>query len=331
MNYKFFKKAKQQADLQDFCNYLEGSLNILEEINEKYQSLSVSAKSNSNNMVIYLRIDKIINQYLPNMVDNFCDFSFDYRNKEIIKKIGELEYTAKDMLLMNLSKLIQEIKQIEKEFNEQNKFSLLVQEKILTNLGYELEFDLYNKQKLPELKNKFDYDIFKKNNKKIIELSIDETEDDEEEEEWPKYITRIHYEEFLLVVGLLAMLVMVVFVVYAKVEAQSYAVQLMQEIKIVENNISYKYNAENKINKLDVNQLVIDGYLPKRMYTGVAEKLKLNEKIVTIKLNEEENGYTVTIPDLDMNECRSVVKASKSGIESNCLTAKNDLQLSYKK
>ena len=239
---------------------------------------------------------------------------------------------------MNLSKLIQEIKQIEKEFNEQNKFSLLVQEKILTNLGYELEFDLYNKQKLPELKNKFDYDIFKKNNKKIIELSIDETEDDgcegnddEEDEELPKYITRFSLVEFLLVFGLLAMITMMVFMVYEKVQAQSDATQLMKEVGILEKNIKLKFMNENNITKLDVNQMASDRYLPKMMHTGVSEKLKIDEKIVTVKLNAEENGYTVTIPDLNINECRSALKESKIEIGSNCLNPNNDLKINYKK
>jgi Tfp pilus assembly major pilin PilA len=304
-------------------------------------------------MIIYLRIDKIINQYLPNMVDNFCSFSFDYRNQEIVKtdntKNGEVKYTAKDMMLLNLSKLIQEIKQIEKEFNEQNKFSLLVQEKLMTNLGYELEFDLDKTVKLPELKNQFNYEIFKKDKKKIVKNPIKEKKTDELDEIFSNHEVKEKIKdissvqplndsftlfgsftliELLLVVGFIALAAVGVFVITEKVNAKAYAEQMISEIKTVENNIKLKYANESNIGDLDVNKMVKDGFLPQRMSTGNYGKLLINGQIATVKPISGDS-YTITVPNMDLGQCLYLVR--QKGVSNSCSKEKNDIEITYKK
>ena len=144
-------------------------LRVMEELEQKFQSLSAKNKNKPENTIYSIRRDKIINNYLPKMVDNYCGFSFKYRNENFVKKEntknGEFQYTAKELLLKNLAKVIEQIYILEEDFNQNNKRDLLVQEKILNNFSFSYSMDA-----APVfLKNKFKYEennnFFKKKEK----------------------------------------------------------------------------------------------------------------------------------------------------------------------
>ena len=100
MNPDFYLKAISNPDMQDFFSYLEKPLDIIEELQYSYKLLSVEEKVKNNNMIVYLKTDKMMKKYLPEIVDNFCSFSFKYRNEEIVKT----EETKNQLIEFNQNK-----------------------------------------------------------------------------------------------------------------------------------------------------------------------------------------------------------------------------------
>lgn len=163
MTYDFLIKAHSQPDLADFCKYIKKPLMALEDIQRRYQELQSTKKINHENVAIYHTCDSILQKHLPEMVDNFCEFSFDYRNNEKIKVDSNTSLTPKELLLKNLAKVIEEIQIIEKEFNRNNSFNAVVQNKVLEQYGYQPELCLETGKvvkKNIELSNEFDYEKF---------------------------------------------------------------------------------------------------------------------------------------------------------------------------
>lgn len=169
MQYTFIEKAQQEPDLQEVVNYLSVPLHIIEELYHKFPQLSLTSKVDNCNQELYHKCDRIINYFLPNLINNYCHFSLKYRNEHIIKKEetkdGVIKYTAKDLLLNDISKVIEEIHIIEKQFNEHNKYEFLVTNRLVSDLGkkanilhQEIEYDTES----VNLKNEFNYNDFKK-------------------------------------------------------------------------------------------------------------------------------------------------------------------------
>jgi hypothetical protein len=166
MSYAFLKKAQLQPDLSDFCEYVKKPVMVLEDILHRYEELQINKKVTTENLEIYHKCDSILQKHLPEMVDNFCNFSFEYRNNEKIS-IEDKSLTAKELLLKNLAKIIEEVKLIEKEFNYNNSFQTVVQTKILSNYGFQPQLSLESgaiTQESVELNNQFDYDKFVEQN-----------------------------------------------------------------------------------------------------------------------------------------------------------------------
>lgn len=167
MTYPFLKKAQAQPDLADFCEYIKNSLIVLEDIQERYTELQLNEKVESQNMQIYHKCDRIIGKHLPDMVDNFCNFSFKYRNNEKIKVDNNTSLTPKELLLKNLAKIVEEVQVIEKDFNRNNSFNVVVQNKVLDKYGFQPELCLETGKVVKnniQLENKFDYENFVENN-----------------------------------------------------------------------------------------------------------------------------------------------------------------------
>ena len=148
MTYQFLQKAKIQPDLTDIVEYLTPSLSTLEEIIEK-TSLGQKTIESSD---IQRKAHNILNKYLPGLIENYCQFSFQYRNTETIKsevRNGiKVHYTPKQLLLHDIGKIIEEIKVLEKEFNEGSRFHALVGSRFIaevTTPAYQIETTLENK------------------------------------------------------------------------------------------------------------------------------------------------------------------------------------------
>jgi hypothetical protein len=180
MSYSFLKKAKAQPDLSDFCEYVNKPLMILEDILQRYEDLQLAKKVTTENLEIYHKCDSILQKHLPEMVDNFCNFSFEYRNSEKISIDDSIALTAKEILLKNLAKIIEEVKLIEKDFNRNNSFQTIVQTKLLSNYGFQPELSLETgkvKKDSIELNNKFDYEKFVENNEFKKTVAVHDTTD----------------------------------------------------------------------------------------------------------------------------------------------------------
>ena len=257
MKYDFLLKARSNPDLQDFCDYLAKPLQTLEDLEYRYKNLPLDIKVKSENMMINLKIDKIVNKYLPNMVNNYCDFSFKYRNENFVKAVnnkdGEKSYTAKEVLLQNLSKLLEEINVLEEEFNGNNKFQLLVQEKILTNLGYATDLD-ESPSKIV-LENKFKHkaeDIFKKPTKKSPKEIIKDTPDSETSTD-----SGISFLELLLAFGAVALMGAVVLMgatassIHSKLELESEVTTEVVKLNMLANGTKMLYATKENYTSLN--------------------------------------------------------------------------------
>lgn len=175
MYYDFIEQANKEPDLKDVVTYLIPALSNIEELISKFEKISLKSKTNIENMVLYQEIDKITHHYLPLLINKYCEFSLQYRNKNIIKTIKKnnqtINCTAKDLLLQDIAKIIEEINIIENKFNDINKFDFLVSNRIISNLGN--QSTLYSLDKECEvesisLENKFNYDTFSKDQLNIM-------------------------------------------------------------------------------------------------------------------------------------------------------------------
>lgn len=164
MSYEFLKKAQQQPDLEDTVVYLEKPLKILDTLFENYQSISLKSKTKVENLDAYYQAEKIVNYYLPNLINRYCEFSLQYRNQEIIKtetKHGKtVQYTAKELLLADLAKIIEEINILNHQFNEANKFEFLVNNRIISSLGEQPDILKNHPEKKVVLENGFEYEKY---------------------------------------------------------------------------------------------------------------------------------------------------------------------------
>jgi hypothetical protein len=167
MTYNFLIKAKSQPDLSDFCEYIKKPLMILEDIQYRYNNLQSIKKVTTENIEIYHKVESILEKHLPEMINTFCEFSFEYRNNVKIIINDSKSMTAKELLLKNLAKIIEEIQLIEKDFNLNNSFNAIVHNRILSNYGFQPELSLDNgqvKHESIELDNTFNYQQFIENN-----------------------------------------------------------------------------------------------------------------------------------------------------------------------
>ena len=179
MSYDFLKKAQLEPDLNDFCEYLKKPLLILEEIQTHYKNLQLTKKVDPNNLETYHKVDVILEKHLPEMVDTYCEFSFDFRNNKNLDMQGYSSLTAKELLLKNLAKVIEEIEIIEKDFNKNNSFNAVVQNKILETYGHKPQLCLETGKVISnnlKLDNKFDYEKFIEINQFKKELISNDTD-----------------------------------------------------------------------------------------------------------------------------------------------------------
>jgi hypothetical protein len=187
MNYKFLQKAQTQPDLADFCEYVKKPLMVLEDILTRYEDLQLNKKVNHENLELYHKCDNILNKHLPIMVDNFCNFSFEYRNSEKIRVDENTSLTAKELLLKNLAKVIEEVKVIEKDFNRNNSFTAVVHNKVLEQYGFQPELSPETGKVVKnniELDNQFNYEKFVETTQfKKAPISINKN--DEESQDTP--------------------------------------------------------------------------------------------------------------------------------------------------
>lgn len=159
--YPFIEQAQKEQDLQDFLDYLQEPLVIIHDLMSKYQRIAKHSNIPIEEVQGYSHLHKIIYVVFDKMISNYCSFSFTYRNTVKIKetnKEGQVQsYTAKELLLVNTAKIIEEIYLLEKQFNEGSKFNFLVDNRVISNLGFQTQIIQHEYEPEVVLVNKFDY------------------------------------------------------------------------------------------------------------------------------------------------------------------------------
>lgn len=355
MNYNFYNLAQQEPDLQDVCGYIKPLLSKIEELHHLYENLDVTQKTKANNMSFYLKLDKVIHKYLPELIENYRSFSFDYRNREVIKeektKEGLKKYTAKEILLENLATIADEVNILETDFNEKNKVNLLVQKELLKNIGYN------NGLKLPDdiqpvktrFENQFDYKNFKKPEKSIKtverEKVIDEiknellTEIDNKSDEEPQR-SGMSLIELTLVLGVITLMVIFMYMLISKVEFKNKSIAFINEEEAISHNLRNVFTGRS-LPQGPINEIALaTGTIPAQYVNGQT----IYSPIGNILIKEEDNNtYTFNVQS-DYQECHYVgqellekhkdfkinnnVPQSQAEIDKSCATkTKNDIQI----
>lgn len=159
--YQFYDKILNEVDLQDLAEYLAEPLNRLNVLIDKLNKTIQTNKSGITATELLLDSNKIVEKILPELVDNYCNLSLDFRNNIIIKqyinKAGiEKKLTSKDLLLKNTSKIIEHIQLLEEKFYKEYSFDFLVNSRIISELGFQSSFIEEDKESI-ELENKYTF------------------------------------------------------------------------------------------------------------------------------------------------------------------------------
>lgn len=157
--YQFYDKILNEVDLQDLAEPLNRLNVLIDKLNKTIQT----NKSGITATELLLESNKIVEKILPELVDNYCNLSLDFRNNIIIKqyinKAGiEKKLTSKDLLLKNTSKIIEHIQLLEEKFYKEYSFDFLVNSRIIAELGFQSSFIEEDKEGIV-LENKYKYDI----------------------------------------------------------------------------------------------------------------------------------------------------------------------------
>lgn len=168
--YQFYDNILNEIDLQDLAEYLAEPLNHLSLLIDKLEQMVESKKNGITATELLIESKKIVDKILPELIDNYCNLSLDFRNNVIIKqyinKDGiERKLTSKDLLLKNTSKIIEHIQLLEEKFYKEYSFDFLVNSRIISELGFQSSFIEEDKESI-ELENKYKFNV--SDSKKII-------------------------------------------------------------------------------------------------------------------------------------------------------------------
>jgi len=155
--YQFYDKILNEVDLQDLAEPLNRLNVLIDKLNKTIQT----NKSGITATELLLESNKIVEKILPELIDNYCNLSLDFRNNVIIKqyinKAGiEKKLTSKDLLLKNTSKIIEHIQLLEEKFYKEYSFDFLVNSRIISELGFQSSFIEEDKESI-ELENKYTF------------------------------------------------------------------------------------------------------------------------------------------------------------------------------
>lgn len=335
MSYDFLKKAQSQPDLNDFCEYLKKPLSILEEVKDKYKSLQVSKQTEENNIELYHKVDMILVKHLPEMVNNYCNSSFDYRNNKTID-INNVSITPKELLLKNLAKVIEEIELIEIDFNRNNSFNALVQNKVLENYGYKPELSLETGKIVKnniELANQFDYEEFVKKNQfkkpdliKKEEPIVVSREKKEVVKEEKKSSGGGFFGEIMILLTICVILMLATMHFYGNSMNSAKEFNFLKNITNTQARIHALY--ANRLHYKGLNEQVLLNSMiatPDELYTPWSTKIEVSSN--TIASNDDSLMFKVPLSKDDIDfSCKTLFKASESFdvVKVGSITVKKD-------
>lgn len=334
MTYDFYDLAKEQPDLTDVVDYLKRPILILEDIHNRIKKSSLNDKTDPNIIQINLDCDKIIHRYFPELIENYCNLSIDYRNTSIIKeerKHGQqVRYTAKDLLIKNIATLTEEVLLLEESYNESHSRHLLVQNRLVSELGIHdslLEMEEESPHKV-KLENKFDYQAFKKINedaffKKEIkgDLAVNTIKKDP-----PKAVIKkeeeiysgggISFIELFLMMSLITLLMLGVFTVYndhSNSQKNYYSMELLEQLSY---SIRTLYSSTNGYHNISEEQLIAANVVsPKFIDNNKLIAPYGNVHIKSGNLRFPNDSFTIIFEHIPEKSC--VYMVSRSAPEFN--------------
>jgi Tfp pilus assembly protein PilE len=349
MTYDFLIKAQAQPDLKDFCDYVKKPLMVLDDILYRYKELQLAKKVEQYNLETYHKCDVILQKHLPEMVDNFCNFSFDYRNNKKIQVSSNTLLTPKELLLKNLAKVIEEVEVIEKDFNRNNSFNAVVQNKILEQYGYQPELCLETGKVVKsniELDNKFDYEKFVEKNefKKPKVESIKKEEPKKVEEVKEEVATRsgggISMIELSLVLTIVGLLGGVTYSMYKNTYNEAQKNRLTENILNLERGVKTVYANHGDYKGIN-NTLIIDSYIAKKEFlvTPWGNNITVNpatiEKqndafAIEIELTGKENDTehsTACLASLNVADSFAIIKLGDTVVKNQDYKPKEQIMM----
>lgn len=178
--YSFYETIKKQVDLQDLVEYLNDPLEKLKLLQIKLQEYkNQNLQDNKIEIEELIReTDKLEKTLFPDLINNYCKLSLEFRNNSVIKQTKDKEgntinYTSKDLLLKNVAKLIEHIDILDEKFYTYFSFEFLVNSRIISDLGYQENFIDNNEKSPVVLKNQY---VFSKlDAQKIIDEQLSDT------------------------------------------------------------------------------------------------------------------------------------------------------------
>lgn len=230
--YNFLEKISQEPDLKDDVGqYIVKPLMALYDLEEKIKKLKLNSKTKKNNLDLQFDVEDLSNRRLPQIFDEYCSFPIDYRNQEKISLLNKTTGTLKEMLLDNLSKIIQEIHGLQKKFYKENQVNFIVQSSYI-----DTKAQAFEGTPVEILENKFDYEKFqtmflnglndekKQNNLVKVDININnktidlnKTVSENKNENIEPATEGMSLVQFLLVLGVVAIVMIAVMVSYQNV------------------------------------------------------------------------------------------------------------------
>lgn len=159
--YSFYEDIKKEIDLQDLVGYLVDPLNRLKILELKLSDYRKQNKNIIETEILLNECHRLSENIFPDLIRNYRKLSFRFRNNIVIKQIKDsndkkLSLTSKDVLLKNVGKLIEHIQVIENKFDKNYSFDLLVDSRIISELGFQENF-LDSPVQSIDLENKYQF------------------------------------------------------------------------------------------------------------------------------------------------------------------------------
>lgn len=139
--YTFYENIKKEVDLQDLVQYLHEPLKRLKVVQLKLEKYKSQKEHIIEIEQLLKESNKLTEELFPKIMSNYNNLSLEFRNEIKIKKIqdnnGKIIYlSAKDLLLSNVSKLIEHIYIIEEQYNQYFSVNFLINNNIASTLGF---------------------------------------------------------------------------------------------------------------------------------------------------------------------------------------------------
>lgn len=343
MNFKFYNQLSEQPDLQDIVQYIYEPLQVLSNLETRLNNLSKEEIGSVSFAEISNKVERLINKHFPHLTEDYCKLSLEYRNTAIIKKEffeGEThEYTSKDILLKNFSKLIEEIHILEHEFNNNYSHKLLVAHRIVDQMGVKkkaitTESEIDNVKPVV-LKNNFDYENFKKSQpKKIIPVVEKKIVIEKEEAEEAPSISKdnvsnvsssffgISFMEVIMIITTLTMIVIMATTMSRQAEEKNNVNKAIAELEYL-NSAMKEYTDYNTIN---IKAVADKGLISKDKLINDKYKNVFDGEIVVAPatLNSTNDTFSIATTNIPQKVCSEMIVKMEKEVQNKNKLLVND-------